>query len=78
MQANRQIKQVVGSNIETARNAKGLTRRALAEKIGVDQGQVFKWERGLHRPVDASMTALSAALGRDVAWFYVDHAAVSA
>lgn len=72
MQANRQIKEIIGSNIQRQRLAKDMSRRTLAEKVGVDQMLVYKWERGLHRPADHNLAAVAVKLGRELAWFYVD------
>lgn len=74
MQANRQIKTILAENIEAARKAKGLTRRALAAQVNdVDPLAIYRWERAEVMPNAANMQALADALGRDVSWFYTDH-----
>lgn len=72
MQENRQIKQIVGSNIRARRDELGFSRRELATRIDVDQTQIFKWERGDHLPHEETLAALAQELGRDISWFFVD------
>lgn len=73
MQAPRQIKQIIASNIASERERLGLSRRAFGDLIDADQMLVYKWERGLHRPGDENLAALARELERDVSWFYTDH-----
>lgn len=49
------------------RKEKGLTQRALAERLYVSDKAVSKWERGLSLPDVALLTPLSEALGVGVA-----------
>jgi transcriptional regulator with XRE-family HTH domain len=64
---------ILAANILRARLSAGLTQRALAEQLNVDQMLVSKWERGIHRPSDENLAALSTALGLTVAWLYTEH-----
>lgn len=73
MQAQRQIKQIVGENIRALRAEKRLTRRAFGDVAGIDAMSIYKWERGLHRPSDKSLAVLAASFDREMAWFYTDH-----
>jgi transcriptional regulator with XRE-family HTH domain len=73
MQAPPQIKEIVGRNIRSARDALKLSRRAFGELVGVDQMLVYKWENGQHRPSDQNLAALAKATGHEIAWFYTDH-----
>lgn len=73
MQAPRQIKEIVGSNIRAARSERGLSRRAFGDLIGVDQMLVYKWEKELHRPNDENLAALAEEMDVDLSWFYTDH-----
>lgn len=41
--------------ISAARKAKGLSQAELGRLLGVDQVQVSRWERGLHRPSDDTL-----------------------
>lgn len=63
---------MVGANIRLARGKR--TQRELAADLGVSAQQVSDWERGAYRPNDANLIRISEAVGRDFAWFFVDHA----
>jgi transcriptional regulator with XRE-family HTH domain len=63
----------VGENLRFARLAHGLSQRDIAVKLGIESFQVSRWERGKHRPSDASLIQLADLLDRDVGWFYADH-----
>ena len=54
-----------GGLIRTLRRRKGLTALALAERLGVSDKAVFKWERGRGAPDISLLPALSEALGVD-------------
>ena len=83
-QAARQLKTVLGENIAVAREAKGLKQRELAAVLAAATGRsiegfaVSRWERGIVTPGATYLAALAEALGRDIAWFYVDHHSVAA
>lgn len=49
-------------DIKTIRETLGLTQTALAEKIGVAQGDVSNWENGKHRPSRAARATLKRLL----------------
>lgn len=49
-------------DIKTIRETLGLTQTALAEKIGVAQGDVSNWENGKHRPSRAARATLERLL----------------
>lgn len=71
---NKSLTAIVGDNIRTARQAAGETQSTLAAKLGVsDFMAVSRWERGVHKPDDENLIALSRVLGQSVAWFYTDH-----
>ncbi|MGN0735473.1 MAG: helix-turn-helix domain-containing protein [Anaerovoracaceae bacterium] len=55
-----------GKFIAQKRKEKGLTQRALAEKIGVTDKAISKWERGLSCPDISLLLPLSDALGTNV------------
>lgn len=73
MQGTLQLKQIIGQNIRALRDEEGLTRKAFGARAGLDQMLVYKWERGLHRPSDTHLAALSLAFGVEPVWFYTDH-----
>ena len=54
-----------GGLIRTLRRRKGLTQLALAERLGVSDKAVSKWERGRGAPDIALFPSLSEALGVD-------------
>lgn len=54
-----------GSLIRALRQKQGLTQRGLAERIGVSDKAVSKWERGCGTPDIALLPALSEALRVD-------------
>ena len=41
---------MLSSNLKELRNEKGMTQAELAEKIGVTQGAVYFWEKGINEP----------------------------
>jgi transcriptional regulator with XRE-family HTH domain len=55
----------VGSRIATARRARRMTQRALADASGLSHATVRSVERGARRPSDGTLDALAAALGID-------------
>ncbi len=46
-------------NIKELRTEQGLTQTALAEKIGVSQGAVFFWEKGINEPTAGYLIKLA-------------------
>lgn len=52
----------IGSYIVQKRNAKGLTQVQLAEKIGVSQKSLMRWEKGQRLPDADAVESLCAAL----------------
>lgn len=55
----------VGKLICSLRKEKGLTQKALAEKMNISDRTVSKWERGIGCPDVTLLNELSAALGVD-------------
>mgnify|MGYP001566014088 CR=1 FL=1 len=60
----------IGSRIATWRTAKGLTRRELAEAIGITPPAVYQWEDGTTMPSTTNLAAVADALGLTMAKFY--------
>lgn len=50
--------QVIGARIRALREAKGLTRVALAEIIGANPMTIYRWERGGAAPKEQSLFKL--------------------
>ena len=46
--------QVIGARIRALREGRGLTRVALAERIGVNPMTIYRWERGGADPKEKS------------------------
>lgn len=55
-------KETIGRKISTIRKERGLTQKALAEKLHVSDKSVSKWETGIHFPDIAIMEELAAVL----------------
>lgn len=53
------------SPIAAARLAKGITQAQLAEKLGVIQQQVARWETGESEPRTSTLKKIGEALGID-------------
>ena len=53
---------MIGRKISTIRKERGLTQKALAEKLHVSDKSVSKWETGIHFPDIAIMEELAAVL----------------
>ena len=52
-----------GFSIEDARKKAGLSQLELAQKLGVNQPQISRWERGINRPSDTQLERIKAVLG---------------
>ena len=72
-QATNQLLKVLGPNLRAAREAKELSQHELALMVGSQGFEVGRWEKGKHRPHDATLVALAEALGVTVAWLLTDH-----
>ena len=57
----------VGALVRALRREKNLTQRALAERLGLSDKAVSKWERGLGCPDISLLADRSAALDVDLA-----------
>lgn len=61
---------MIGSRIERARNAAGLSQRALAEQVGLSAMAISKYERDEVTPGSDVLLRLSKALGVRVEYFF--------
>jgi ribosome-binding protein aMBF1 (putative translation factor) len=55
----------VGELIRAARKAKGLSQEALAYRVGLEQTDISKFERGKEKPNEARARKIAEALGLD-------------
>lgn len=53
----------VGANIRSARDAAGLSQKALADKMRIGQARIADWEGGKKDPKASSLFAIADALG---------------
>ena len=53
----------MGEKLKTARLAAGLTQVQLAEKVGVQQRDISRWENGLREPGVLIVKKMAQALG---------------
>ena len=51
---------VLGQTIRTLREAKGLSRQALAKRLRLDRTAIAKWENGQHFPREGHQVALAS------------------
>jgi transcriptional regulator with XRE-family HTH domain len=59
----------IGTRLQAARRARGLTQEALARQAGVSLHTVVKLESGrIRQPLPETARKLAAALGVDPAW----------
>ena len=56
----------IGQNIAELRKAKNLTQRELADKLGVSQSHVARWETERSQPREKALEELAAALDASV------------
>lgn len=67
------VYEYVGQQIRELRNSwrgKGLSQAALAQKIGVPQTRVSRWEVGVYRPSLDDVIALAKFFGVPIARFF--------
>jgi PAS domain-containing protein/DNA-binding XRE family transcriptional regulator len=65
-------KRIIGENIRQFREAKNLSKGALARRLEVDRTQLIRWEAGTWEPNPDHLEALAAALEVPVHAFYVE------
>lgn len=51
--------------LRVLREGRGLSRPALEKRTGIDRKQIYRWERGEHRPPASQLAILVAALEGD-------------
>jgi transcriptional regulator with XRE-family HTH domain len=70
----------IGARIRARREEMRLSRRALVQRMEgvVTENDLYRWERGQHRPQDSTLEALAKALEVDVAYFLIEEPAAPA
>lgn len=61
---------MIQSRIKTYREKRGLTQSQLADRLGICQSAVAKWETGGFTPSTANLLALAEALGCSIDALY--------
>jgi ribosome-binding protein aMBF1 (putative translation factor) len=56
----------LGERLKKARERRGLTQSALAEKVGCAEFSILRWEKGVTRPLDIYLKKLEKVLGIDL------------
>ena len=57
--------------IKSRRQNIGLTQKQLAEKVGVTDVTISRWESGQREPVASDFLRLCEVLGMELEWFIV-------
>ena len=63
---------VIGKTIRKYRNYHGLSRRALGEKIDIDQGTIYRYETGEINPLIDTLKVIQKELDIPIAEFFSD------
>lgn len=53
----------IGGQISVLRNRQGLTQKELGDKVGIDQAEISRIERGVANPTEDTLAAIARALG---------------
>jgi transcriptional regulator with XRE-family HTH domain len=67
-----QIDKKIGGKIKAARMAQGLSRKQLAEAIGVSTEQINKYETASNRTSASRLTLIANILSKKPSYFYSD------
>ena len=59
---------MLGESMETQRKKNQMTRQALADRLNVTVGTIFRWEKNQRTPSDKDKERLAAALNTTVAY----------
>lgn len=60
----------IGARVRTRRQALGLRRAELADRLGVTSQQLYNYERGESRITAGRLFELAGVLGVDLGWFF--------
>ena len=59
-----------GERIKKLRKSKGVTQRELAERLGISEQAVSKWEKNLSNPSTKNLLQISKIFGVSITYFY--------
>jgi transcriptional regulator with XRE-family HTH domain len=65
-----EVYKVIGSKIYELRKANGLTRKIFANKLGITQQQLHKYENGVNRVSAGRLAQVATILDVDIKVFY--------
>jgi len=68
----KKVDSVIGSRVYELRLSRGISRQALATKVGVTHQQLQKYEKGINRISAGRLLAIAHALGKNVQYFFED------
>ncbi|PQQ24495.1 helix-turn-helix domain-containing protein [Photorhabdus hindustanensis] len=63
---------LVGKRIQKRRKELGMTAAKLAEKIGISQQQLSRYERGINRINLSHLVRIASILETPINWFFLD------
>ncbi len=63
---------LVGKRIQKRRKELGMTAAKLAEKIGISQQQLSRYERGINRINLSHLVQIASILETPINWFFLD------
>ena len=61
-----------GERIKKLRKSKGVTQRELAERLGISEQAISKWEKNLSNPSTKNLLQISKIFGVSITYFYQD------
>ena len=59
-----------GERIKKLRKSKGVTQRELAERLGISEQAVSKWEKNLSNPSTKNLLQIAKIFGVSITYFY--------
>ena len=61
-----------GERIKKLRKSKGVTQRELAERLGISEQAISKWEKNLSNPSTKNLLQIAKIFGVSITYFYQD------
>ena len=66
------IMRTQGERIKKLRKSKGVTQRELANRLGISEQAISKWEKNLSNPSTKNLLQISKIFGVSITYFYQD------